>query len=143
MHATPYLESGSIGALALRNRLVRAATGETMASVTGAVTDDHVRLYDDLARGGAGLIVTGHIYVEPRGQYAPFQLGLYADELVAGFRRITDVVHAAGGVIFAELAHAGSQTLMPDIDPVAPSVVPNAIYARRPREMTAADIATV
>ena len=87
MYATPYLESGRIGALALRNRLVRAATGETMASVTGAVTDDHVRLYGDLARGGAGLIVTGHIYVEPRGQYAPFQLGLYADELVAGFRR--------------------------------------------------------
>lgn len=143
MQAAPYLEPGRIGTLALRNRLVRAATGETMASATGAVTDEHVRLYGDLARGGAGLLITGHIYVEPRGQYAPLQLGLYDDALIAGYRRITEAVHAQGGVIFAELSHAGSQTVMPAVEPVAPSIVPNAIYARRPREMSAADIDTV
>ncbi len=143
MTDAPYLEPGRIGPLTLRNRLVRAATGETMASVRGEVTDKHIRLYGDLARGGAGLIITGHLFVERRGQYAPFQLGLHDDRLVAGYRRLTNAVHAAGGVIFAELAHAGSQTVMPDIEPVAPSVVPNAIYARKPREMTQADISAV
>ncbi len=141
MADAPYLEPGRIGALTLRNRLVRAATGETMASARGEVTDAHLRLYGDLARGGAGLIITGHLFVERRGQYAPFQLGIHDDRLVAGFRRLTDAVHGAGGVIFAELAHAGSQTVMADIEPIAPSVVPNAIYARQPREMTHADIA--
>ncbi|MFN0298802.1 MAG: hypothetical protein ACKVQU_00450, partial [Burkholderiales bacterium] len=143
MMDAPYLEPGRIGSLTLRNRLVRAATGETMASASGEVTDAHIRLYGDLARGGAGLIITGHLFVERRGQYAPFQLGLHEDRLVAGYRRLTDAVHEAGGVIFAELAHAGSQTVMPDIEPIAPSVVPNAIYARRPREMTQADISAV
>lgn len=143
MADAPYLEPGRIGTLTLRNRLVRAATGETMASGNGDVTDAHLRLYGDLARGGAGLLITGHLFVEPRGQYAPYQLGLHEDRLIAGFRRLTDAVHAAGGVIFAELAHAGSQTVMPDIEPIAPSVVPNAIYARQPREMTHADIVLV
>ncbi len=143
MTDAPYLEPGRIGALNLRNRLVRAATGETMANARGEVTDAHVRLYGDLARGGAGLIITGHLFVEQRGQYAPFQLGIHDDQLVGGLLRITEAVHAAGGVIFAELAHAGSQTVMRDIEPVAPSVVPNAIYARQPREMTASDIAAV
>jgi 2,4-dienoyl-CoA reductase-like NADH-dependent reductase (Old Yellow Enzyme family) len=56
---------------------------------------------------------------------------------------LTSTVHAAGGVIFAELAHAGSQTVMANFEPVAPSVVPNAIYARQPRAMTVEDINTV
>jgi 2,4-dienoyl-CoA reductase-like NADH-dependent reductase (Old Yellow Enzyme family) len=139
----PYLEPGRIGPLTLRNRLVRAATGETMATVAGEVTDDHIRLYGDLARGGAGLIITGHLFVEQRGQYAPFQLGIHDDRLIEGFRRLTSTVHDEGGVIFAELAHAGSQTVMTGIEPVAPSVVPNAIYARQPRAMLAEDINTV
>ncbi|MSQ21616.1 MAG: NADH:flavin oxidoreductase [Betaproteobacteria bacterium] len=139
----PYLAPGRIGALTLRNRLVRAATGETMANAEGEASDAHVRLYGDLARGGAGLLITGHLFVEQRGQYAPFQLGIHDDRCVAGLRRMTEAVHAAGGVIFAELAHAGSQTVMRDIEPVAPSVVPNAIYARQPNEMSAIDIGAV
>ena len=51
-----------------------------MATADGEATDELVRLYSDLARGGAGLIITGHIYVESRGQYEPRQLGLDRDE---------------------------------------------------------------
>ncbi len=74
-----FMAPGKIGELVLKNRLVRAATSETMATNDGDATDDLVRLYSDLARGGAGLIITGHIYVEPRGQYEPLQLGLDHD----------------------------------------------------------------
>lgn len=140
MSQAPYLSPGRIGAITLRNRLVRAATGETMATATGEVTDRHVRLYADLADGGAGLLITGHIAVEARGQYAPFQLCLHDARFVSGMRRITDAVHRAGGTIFAELSHAGSQSTMPDIEPIAPSVIPNTVFARQPRAMSAADI---
>ena len=61
--------AGAIGGLVLKNRMVRAATSETMATADGAATDALVKLYSDLARGGAGLIITGHIYVEPRGHF--------------------------------------------------------------------------
>ncbi len=145
MHAStpPYLTPGTIGSLTLRNRLVRAATGETMANAAGEATERHVNLYGELAQGGAGLLITGHIAVESRGQYAPFQLCLYEDRFIDGLRRVTDAVHQAGGTIFAELSHAGSQSTMPDIEPIAPSVIANTVFARQPRAMTTADIEQV
>jgi hypothetical protein len=135
-----FMTPGTIGGLALKNRLVRAATSETMATDGGDATDDLVRLYSDLARGGAGLIITGHIYVEPRGQYEPRQLGLDHDDRIGPLARVTQAVHRHGGKIFAELSHAGSQSLIPEIVPVAPSIVPNAIFARPPVEMSDAEV---
>jgi 2,4-dienoyl-CoA reductase-like NADH-dependent reductase (Old Yellow Enzyme family) len=135
-----FLQPGKIGRLLVKNRLIRAPTSETMATSTGEATDELLRLYSDLARGGAGLIMTGHIYVEARGQYEPRQLGLDHDLKIAPLARVTDAVHRHGGRIFAELSHAGSQSLIPEIVPLAPSIVPNAIFARPPVEMTGADI---
>jgi 2,4-dienoyl-CoA reductase-like NADH-dependent reductase (Old Yellow Enzyme family) len=138
-----FLQPGQIGRLALPNRLVRAATSESMATSAGAVTERHLQLYGDLARGGAGLLITGHIFVEPRGQYAPHQLGLHHDGQIDGFRRLTGIVHENGGRILAELSHAGSQSTMPQIEPIAPSMIPNAIFSRVPKAMTVDDIAAV
>jgi 2,4-dienoyl-CoA reductase-like NADH-dependent reductase (Old Yellow Enzyme family) len=138
-----FMAPGKLGRLVLKNRLIRAATSETMATEEGEATDDLVRLYADLARGGAGLIITGHIYVEARGQYEPRQLGLDHDDRVAPLARVTDAVHRHGGLIFAELSHAGSQSLMADIVPLAPSIVPNAIFARPPAEMSDGDVERV
>jgi 2,4-dienoyl-CoA reductase-like NADH-dependent reductase (Old Yellow Enzyme family) len=138
-----FMRPGRIGSLVIKNRLIRAATSETMATDDGAATDELVNLYSGLARGGAGLIITGHIYVEPRGQYEPRQLGFDRDNRIAPLKRVTDAVHRHGGVIFAELSHAGSQSLIPEIEPLAPSIVPNAIFARPPAAMTDADIRKV
>lgn len=135
-----FMAPGKIGPLVLKNRLVRAATSETMATDGGDATDDLVRLYSDLARGGAGLIISGHIYVEPRGQYEPRQLGLDHDDRIAPLARVTQAVHRHGGRIFAELSHAGSQSLIPEIVPLAPSIVPNAIFARPPVAMSDAEV---
>jgi 2,4-dienoyl-CoA reductase-like NADH-dependent reductase (Old Yellow Enzyme family) len=56
-----------------------------------------VELYTELAKGGAGLLITGHCYVEQRGQCSPRQIGIYADHLLPGLRRLTDAVHAHRG----------------------------------------------
>ena len=138
-----FMTAGRIGQLVLKNRLIRAATSETMATEKGESTRDLIRLYSDLARGGPGLIITGHIYVDARGQYEPRQLGLDDDSRIAPLALVTAAVHRHGGRIFAELSHAGSQSLMPQIVPLAPSIVPNAIFARPPTEMTDADVEKV
>ncbi|MXX36343.1 MAG: NADH:flavin oxidoreductase, partial [Gemmatimonadetes bacterium] len=124
----PYLEPGRIGSLALRNRLVRASTSETMAAPDGSGTPELAKLYGKLAAGGAGLILTGHVYVERRGQASANQPGLYDDRLVESMVQITDAVHAAGGRIFAEIGHAGSQTTLPEVGPIAPSPTANEMY---------------
>ena len=139
----PYLMPGRIGALTLRNRLVRASTSETMATADGAGTPELAELYGTLAAGGAGLLLTGHIYVEPRGQASANQPGLYDDRLVGSMVQVTDAVHASGGRIFAEIGHAGSQTMMPEVGPIAPSPTANEMYGLQPREATPDDIEEV
>jgi 2,4-dienoyl-CoA reductase-like NADH-dependent reductase (Old Yellow Enzyme family) len=139
----PYFAPGRIGSLEVRNRLIRAATSETMATAEGEVTDDLIGLYTNLAKGGAGLLITGHMYVEQRGQCSPRQIGIYSDHLLPGLKRLTRTVHAHGGLIFSELSHAGSQSVMPDIAPIAPSMTTNEIFGREAREMFSADIQAV
>jgi len=87
-----YLQPGKIGALAIPNRLIRTATSETMATVQGEVTDELIGLYSTLARGGAGLLITGHAYVEQVGQCSARQIGIYSDTLVPGLARLTAAV---------------------------------------------------
>jgi 2,4-dienoyl-CoA reductase-like NADH-dependent reductase (Old Yellow Enzyme family) len=139
----PYLAPGRIAGLPLRNRLVRAATSETLSTADGAVTEELVELYTRLAQGGAGLLITGHCYVDQRGQCSPRQIGIYADHLLPGLRRLTDAVHAHGAMIFAELSHAGSQSMMPNIEPIAPSASANEIFGRQAREMSYGEIGSV
>jgi 2,4-dienoyl-CoA reductase-like NADH-dependent reductase (Old Yellow Enzyme family) len=138
-----YLRPGKIGSLVTSNRLIRAATSETMASQQGEVTDELISLYSELARGGAGLLITGHAYVEEGGQCSARQIGIYSDKLTSGLARLAAAVHEHGGRIFCELSHAGSQSIMPNVNPMAPSIIENAIFARQPREMSEDDIERV
>jgi 2,4-dienoyl-CoA reductase-like NADH-dependent reductase (Old Yellow Enzyme family) len=142
MRDAPYFAPGRIGQLEVRNRLIRAATSETMATAEGEVTDALIGLYTNLAKGGAGLLITGHMYVEQRGQCSPRQIGAYSDDLLPDLKRLTHAVHAHDGLIFAELSHAGSQSVMPHT-PIAPSATTNEIFGREAREMSAADIREV
>lgn len=124
MHAfTP----GRIGRLGIKNRLVRAATSETMATETGAVTPDLIDLHQTLAANGVGLSLLGHAFVHARGQSLPNQTGIHNDAMIPGLAQLTEAVHRAGGKIFAQLAHAGNQGGMPDIAQLAPSSTANAL----------------
>ncbi len=144
MNSTPlYLQPGRIGSLTTANRLVRGATSETMASTSGVVLDSYVELYRRLAAGGAGLLLTGHMYVDPRGQASGYQTGIHHDGVIPPLRHATDAVHEAGGLIFAQIGHCGSQTMMSGITPVAPSPVPNAMYTRQPVELSDGEIAAL
>ncbi|KWT60650.1 1,2-oxophytodienoate reductase [Streptomyces albus subsp. albus] len=58
-------------------------------------------------RASAGLIVTEGIWPSFRGQSGRRVPGLATGRQVAGWRRVTDAMHAAGGRIFAQLMHAG------------------------------------
>jgi 2,4-dienoyl-CoA reductase-like NADH-dependent reductase (Old Yellow Enzyme family) len=135
-----FLEPGRVGPVETRNRLVRAGTSETMAGPDGGVTDALLDLYETLARNEVGLIFTGHLYCDARGKYAVRQTGIHADKTIAGLRRLTDAVHGHGGRIFAQLAHAGSQSRVPDNEPLAPSPVPNELTGREVGDASAEEV---
>jgi 2,4-dienoyl-CoA reductase-like NADH-dependent reductase (Old Yellow Enzyme family) len=141
MDATHVLgQAGLIGDIRLPNRLIRSGTSESMGSSTGVVDGRFEALHADLARGGVGLQFTGHLFVEGRGRYDPVQGGIHTDETVGPLQKATEAVHRAGGRIFAQLGHAGSQSVIPDEQPLSPSDVTNVMHGRSVQAASGSEI---
>lgn len=101
----------TINGVELRNRLVKSAMGEGMATEDGCVTPPLVALYERWARGEVGLAITGMTSVVEGHQMADGELGLFHDKHVAPMRELADAVHRHGGRVFAQLCHAPPQML--------------------------------
>ncbi|MEE4275809.1 MAG: NADH:flavin oxidoreductase, partial [Thermoleophilia bacterium] len=101
-----------LGSLDVPNRLVRSATEEGLSTGDGAPTRRLIDLTADLARGGAGLIVAGSMFICREGRGATNVTGIDRDALIRPLGRMCDAVHAAGGLLAAQLLHSGS-TLRP------------------------------
>lgn len=97
----------ALGRLELRNRFVRSATTSAWADDRGIVGPEIVGRYGELARGGVGLIVKGHLYVDPKGKAHAGMAGASDDAHVPGLAQVTDAVHGNGGVIVAQINHGG------------------------------------
>jgi len=123
-------QPGRIGPVTTANRLVRAGTSETAAGAEGEVTDQLIGIYETLARHGVGLVLSGHMFCHPRGLYAARQVGIHDDRMIPGLARLAESVHRHGSKVFAQLAHAGSQSRVQDNRPLAPSPIPNALTGR-------------
>ena len=96
-----------------------------------------------LARGGVGLIISGHAYIDRAGQAGPRQLGIYSDDLVPGLKEMVSAVHEANGRIVAQLAHAGyfAASKLSGLEPWAVSAEVDIVEGRR-RTLTKEDIQT-
>lgn len=72
-----------INGLVPRNRIMRSATYEALATEDGLCTEKLTKLYTRLARGGVGLIVSGCCYVNKQGRGDKFQVGISNEEQVS------------------------------------------------------------
>jgi 2,4-dienoyl-CoA reductase-like NADH-dependent reductase (Old Yellow Enzyme family) len=105
----PALQPSSLGSLDLANRLVVAPMTRVSATPEGVPTDVMADYYAEFAAGGFGLVITEGIYPDAaHSQGYLNQPGLVTEEHVAGWRVVTDRVHAAGVPIVAQLMHAGA-----------------------------------
>jgi N-ethylmaleimide reductase len=116
-----------LGRHTLRNRIVLPPLTRQRAAQPGDVpTDLMARYYAQ--RASAGFMISEGAQIEPRGQGYAWTPGIYSDAQIAGWRTVTDAVHAEGGVIFAQLWHVGRVShaeLQPGGEsPVAPSAIP-------------------
>ncbi len=130
-----------IGTLMVKNRLVKSATAENAATPDGDLTEAYFRFYKRQAAGGAGLIITGNIFVSPDGRTSQQSPLLEHDRRIPAFRRLTDLVHQQNAAIVAQLNHGGREALPVDGSrPPAPSQVRNSLTLALPREMTGGEI---
>ncbi len=100
-------EPARIGSMELRNRFVRSATWEAMATAEGAVTPRLIDTIAALAKGGVGLIISGHAYIRSEGQAGPLQMSASRDELIPGLRQMAAAAHDHGAKMVLQMAHAG------------------------------------
>lgn len=143
-----------LGALDLKNRVVMAPLTRCRATNPGTVpTEMMARYYAQ--RSGAGLIVSEGTIVSAQGRGYPFTPGIWTDEQIAGWRQVTDAVHAGGSRIVCQLWHCGRLSLPQYHDgqpPVAPSAIDPNIQmfdgaglspTVTPRELSREDIAGI
>jgi len=122
----PLNETVRIGRHTLRNRLV-------MAPMTRSRADDATGVPSALApqyyaqRANAGLIIAEGTFPSPMGKGYLRTPGIHSAEQIFGWKRVTDAVHARGGLIFLQLMHTGRishPSLLPNgATPVAPSAI--------------------
>jgi N-ethylmaleimide reductase len=114
-----------LGALEAPNRIVMAPLTRMRAGPGRLPTSLMAEYYAQ--RAAAGLIINEATAISQQGTGCPNSPGIYTDEQVAGWRRVTEAVHRAGGRIFLQLWHMGRishPSFQPDGGlPVAPSAI--------------------
>ncbi|MFG3331743.1 alkene reductase [Streptomyces tendae] len=151
--AQPLLQPVQLGALKLPNRVLMAPMTRARADNEElAPTDLHATYYAQ--RAGAGLIISEGTWVSTDAIGFINVPGIYTDGQTAGWTKVTEAVHSAGGRIVSQLGHAGAAS-HPDhhggrlpagpsaINPYEMSYTPDGPKdSLTPRALSAAEIAT-
>jgi N-ethylmaleimide reductase len=114
-----------LGAIQLPNRIIMAPLTRMRAGADNVPTALNARYYAQ--RASAGLIISEGAAISPDAHGYPSAPGIYTAEQIAGWRVVTDSVHARGGRIIMQIGHHGRNShssLRPDGSvPVAPSAI--------------------
>lgn len=114
-----------LGDLSLPHRVAMAPMTRARSTQPGNVPNEMMARYY-AQRAGAAAIITEATQISPQGQGYSFTPGIHSDAQVAGWRTVTDAVHAAGGRIVLQLWHVGRMShaiFHEDGLPVAPSAL--------------------
>jgi len=124
------------------NRFVFQPHFTALPGTDGRVNDRIVAYQEERARGGAGLIIDGHLVVMPEGKMSQRFLSGWDPEIVPGLQRLTGAVHQHGAKMFAQLTHGGHTSLEhPPTDLWAPTQMPEPYSNFTTKAMDARDIA--
>ncbi|MBQ3405402.1 MAG: NADH:flavin oxidoreductase [Oscillospiraceae bacterium] len=100
-------EPVSIGGMELKNRLVRSATWEGIADPDGSITEEALGIYEELAKGGVGAIITGFTSVALHDYNFDGMMRLCDDALIPQYKRLTDIIHEENCPVITQLALGG------------------------------------
>lgn len=102
------VQSGNIGSLQLKNRMIVTAMGVNLAETDGSCGEHIIAFHERQAKGGAGLIVMGVAGVAwPNGGNQPRQIAISDDRFIPGLKAMADAVHKHGAKLATQLHHGG------------------------------------
>lgn len=128
----------------IKNRIAYPSLG-LLYSYDTKLNDRYYNFYNEIAKGGAGLVTIGPVGIDFIGSgFVP--LSLARDDAIDSFIKATDMIKKQGASPWIQLFHGGAYTypfLIDNKTPIAPSPVYSNYSKTTPREMTAVDIRAV
>lgn len=97
----------------LCNHFMRSSTNEQKSDDNGHPTQEMKDMIIKLSEGHIGLIVTGFMYVHPKGKATEKQAGIYSDEIAQEWVSTVKKVHENGSKILVQLTHGGPGVVSP------------------------------
>ncbi|MBV2234559.1 MAG: alkene reductase [Sterolibacterium sp.] len=125
---TTLFDPVQLGDLSLKNRIVMAPMTRSRADAQDAPTDLHVEYYRQ--RATAGLIISEGTQPSLNGKGYCRTPGIHSATQIAAWRKVTDAVHAAGGLLVMQLMHVGRIAHPLNKAASAETVAPSAVTAR-------------
>jgi len=120
-----YNQPIKVGGKEFKNRYIVAPVKTAYASLEGEVNDRHLRYYDNLSKGGAGLIIVEPVSVSLSGKEHPKQINIHTDHSVMHLKKLSTLIKNNGSVPAIHLNHAGrgANKIATKTNPLAPSPI--------------------
>ncbi|KLD97961.1 NADH:flavin oxidoreductase/NADH oxidase [Aliarcobacter butzleri] len=139
------LQTGKIGTLELKNRVVMPPMCMYKSDNSGELKDFHKYHYISRALGGVGFIIVEAAAVEPKGRISSNDLGLWDDSLIENHKKMNEKLHLFGAKSAIQIAHTGRKSELNDDISVAPSSI---AFSQKtpykiPKELTLEEIKNV
>ena len=107
-------ETVTLHNLTMKNRLIRSATWEGLASFDGSISDEAYDIYREVAQGGIGAVIVCFTDVSDDDHYIHGAMRLSRDELIPQYRKLADIIHAEGCPIISQLAMGAYYRKLPN-----------------------------
>ncbi len=132
-------EQTELCGIQLKNRIIRSATHEGMGDENGRPQKTLIPLYEKLAKGGVGAIISGVTAIEQNGKNATNATMIDRDEYIEDYKALVNTAHAHDVPVIMQISHAGRQTYasVTGETPVAPSAIKDKVFSEGvPWELT-------
>ncbi len=128
------------------NRVAMMPMGSDLAGHTGELSDEHIKYYEQRARGGTGLIIVENVCVKyPEGSNGTTQLRIDQDCYIPRLWNLTEACHRHGAMIGVQINHAGASAMSSRIgmQPVSASTLPSKPGGESPRPLSKEELESI
>ncbi|MCI9271563.1 MAG: FAD-dependent oxidoreductase [Dorea sp.] len=132
--------------MVMPNRIAMMPMGSDLAGHTGELSDEHIKYYEQRARGGTGLIIVENVCVKyPEGSNGTTQLRIDQDCYIPRLWNLTEACHRHGAMIGVQINHAGASAMSSRIgmQPVSASTLPSKPGGEAPRPLSKEELESI
>ncbi|MCC0633927.1 FAD-dependent oxidoreductase [Clostridioides sp. ZZV15-6388] len=131
----------------VKNRIVMPPMGTNFGGESGEFKDEHIKYYEQRAKGGTGLIIVENACVDfPLGSNGTTQIRIDHDRYIPALYKLTENLHKHGACVAIQINHSGASAMPERINgltPVSSSNIPSKNGGTIPRELKKEEILNI